>query len=169
MKPSKSGHDTVTQHILRATGLGGSRPAGLGLWTVCLAAAIAGSPCGAVGSGSAQMTRALTAAPPGPLTGDWVEDWMAILRRVYQLMGGDPYYLDTLTLSQAMGEFNSYYTANGCPNDLTEQEKAAGRADVEELYDLTEPPAPLSGSTVSVLRQNLRSLYADLGGDPNTL
>jgi hypothetical protein len=153
-------------HGTRSTRLLGRRSRVGAAILVCLAGVAVGA--------EARVTPAAEpaspiAAPPGPLTSDWVENCMAVIRRLYQFMGGDPHYLDGMPTLAAMGATTSYYDANGCPDNLTEEQKAAGRADVEAAYAATTPMAPGGGPPVIQFRLMLKSLYADLGGNPDTL
>ncbi len=103
-------------------------------------------------------------APPSPLVADWASTLLELLRRMYQFLGGNPYDLSP-DPALAMTQFTASYAAHGVPAGLTNEQRAAGRADVEAAYPLV-PSTTLTGLAC---RAALRSMYEELGGNPNNL
>jgi hypothetical protein len=107
-------------------------------------------------------------ATPLPLVESWAEDLLDVLNRVFQLMGST---VGTLSSdpNTAMAQVTAAYYARGCPPALTDVQKATQRANVESAWLLSNPILAGTGITVSAFRQMLKSLYADLGGNPALL
>lgn len=93
---------------------------------------------------------------------------MTWLQAIMRFLGGDAGTLSP-DPSIAMTQITAYYNVHGTPPGLSSEQKATGRLEVEAAWMLTS--SPLAGSDASVVgfRRTLKKLYADLGGDPNTL
>jgi hypothetical protein len=160
-------HLTKAAHRTRSSGRIHGR---ILLPTVYLAGAVA---CGVIGPSSARAAD--TPAPaessverPSPLVGGWLEQLVPILQLLLQLIGGDPESLSDEPYT-AMAQVTAHYSANGCPADLSELEKAEGKVLVETAWLLSNPLLVGNDPAVSGLRRTLKKLYADLGGNPNFL
>jgi hypothetical protein len=107
-------------------------------------------------------------SPPLPLVESWTEQLLSVLDLLFDFMDGTAGALST-DPDAAMSQVSAAYYAHGCPSALSDLQKAVQRANVESAWVLSNPLLAGSGSTVASFRRALKSLYADLGGNPALL
>ncbi len=124
-----------------------------------VSASASGSPGGPVDSGGSASRL-----PPETRGADWISSLVEALRRLYEYLGGNPGDLSP-DPNIAMTQVTAYYAVHGIPVGLTNEQKAAGRSDVESTFPLVP-----SNSLIGIAcRTMLKSLYLQLGGNPNNL
>ncbi len=95
----------------------------------------------------------------------WVEEFLALLRELYRLIGGDPADLDKdIPIAAKMDIVRGHYESHGIPSDLSQEERAALIVTILSTYCmLTAAPADLLDSeTISLFVADLVLMWADL-------
>jgi hypothetical protein len=100
---------------------------------------------------------------------DWEDVLLWYLLWLYETLGGDPATLQGQTPTQAMGTVNAYYTKHGI-SGLSVGRRSEFLTNIPVLWQhLRGAPSGYAGSTLTEFSGAVRAMYADAGGDPNTL
>lgn len=87
---------------------------------------------------------------------------------LYEILGGDPATLTDLPPDQVMASVATFYQKHGVPQGLTASEQTEFRSAIEQTAALLDEIAPAPPS-ITTFRSTLNSMYAAVGGDPDTL
>lgn len=132
----------------------------------------------------APATASATVADPAPARSQTssVSDtlaqsdpWEDILRWyllwIYQNLGGDPNLLVHQPVVECMGGVVDYYTKHGIPTGLEDSQRGDFRLVIEGLlaHLANAPQGLVSPQNIQSLIIALQMMYADVGGDPDTL
>lgn len=101
---------------------------------------------------------------------EWEDVLLWYLIWLYETLGGDPATLQNTPPVQCMDRVSDLYTKAGMTPGLTESERSAFREIVEDLWNhLDGAPPDFNTLTLARFYENLRRMYSDVGGNPDTL
>jgi hypothetical protein len=120
----------------------------------------------------AAKTAAFTASSPGELGGGylslsfddeeekWLEEFMRYLRRIYEILGGDPSKLGS-SPDKAMTQFTLFFVLHGVPQNLTHDQITEALSDVQALSTMLQsPPSSVDPGTFPVILAEIEELLS---------
>jgi hypothetical protein len=78
---------------------------------------------------------------------EWIKEFVRLLRRLYEILGGDPNKLNG-SPNVAMAQVTVYYVLHGVPGNLTHDQITEALADIAEMQTMLEsPPSSVTPGT----------------------
>jgi hypothetical protein len=95
-----------------------------------------------------------------PLTLTWLEEFLEMLKLIYGLLGGIPTDLDEATDAEsAMSMVSSYWNSHGLPSGLTNAQRLALIADINNASThLNSAPGSVSSTAIQSFRSTLSAI-----------
>jgi hypothetical protein len=87
----------------------------------------------------------------------WIEQFLVILRRLYQILGGDPAKVGNEP-NWAMNLVTQYYQQHGVPTNLTSQQISEALSDISTMQTMLQsPPSSVTPGSFSQVLADIAS------------